>query len=79
MTKAQLQQCNNMLDKTCQDLEFDNLDKTNEIRTLKGIISLLMTTSECFSKVIKLQAPKPMHIKIVDDYCIITMMEEPTE
>jgi len=89
MTKAQLQQCNNILDKKCQDLyyAYENVKSNvtgykNEIEeleqettTLKSVISLLMTTSECYSKVIKLQTPKPMHIRIDDDYCIITMKE----
>jgi len=87
MTKKQLYDANLLLDKACQDLHgvcedaedsynIDKIDLTNEIRTLKGIISLLMNTGECSSKVIKLQAPKPMHIKIEDGYCIVTMMED---
>ena len=76
MTKVQLQQCNNMLDKTCQDLELKGIERDSEIRILKSIISLLMTTGEYSSKIIKLQTPKAMHIKIEDDYCIITMVEE---
>jgi len=90
MTKAQLQQCNNILDKKCQDLSFayenvknnvigykqDIEELEQETTTLKTIISLLMNTGECSSKVIKLQAPKPMHIKIEDGYCIVTMMED---
>ena len=74
-TKAQLKQYNEMLDQTCQDLEFERIEQAQEIRTLKGIISLIMTSGECTSKIIKLQTPKPMHIKIEDDYCTITMIE----
>ena len=77
MTFKQLTQANKMLDETCQDLECDNLELLQEVKTLKGIISLMMSTSEQTSKIMKLQTPQPMHIKIENDYCIITMGEIP--
>lgn len=75
MTKPQLEQANQILDKTCQDLEFEKAQLLKETQILKSIISLMMTSSECTSKVVKLQTPKPMHIKINNDYCTITMIE----
>lgn len=67
MNRKELEQCNNMLDRRCVELE-------KECDILKGLISnmIMNREDETLSVTFKLMKPEPIHIKIDNGMCVIT-------